>query len=569
MNYILPGNDNNILWLGTNNGLVRFDILNSSFTVYGNGQGELLRSNPVWALQLHEGYLWIGASEGLLRFSVGANKLERVRDGADFGSKVISGINIDSNGELWLSTTRGITRYNPYTGDSKSFSIEDGLDWNTYTPGAFSANVSGTVAFGGIHGLTLFNPHKILVNTYRSPVVITGFDVFNESGMLSLLQPGLPPDSSRKIILTHAQDNFRVSFVTFNFRFSGKNRYFYKLEGVDADWRDAGNTNSATYSHIGSGEYVFRVKAKNNDMKPMANEASVIIIIHPPLYATLWFRLMLLIAGVAVIAGAYYLRVSNLKKMQIKLETEVEKRTAELQDSERSLKQVNATKDKFFSIIAHDLRSPFQALISYSNIINTEFDSLPEEEKKGITAHIEYVARSTYDLLENLLKWSFTQTNKMVINPSNIDLFFAVNKVLRISGQSAKIKNISVYTEIPVGLTVYADADMLETIFRNLLGNAIKFTHQGGSVTIKAAEHAERVAISIADTGVGMSEERLQELFQMEKSKSTSGTAKEKGSGLGLLLCKEFTEMQSGSLEVASQLNTGTTFTIRLPRSKE
>ena len=565
VNFILHGKESGTLWLGTNNGLVKFAYPSGNFTVFGNEPNNVLWNNPILAMKMQGNTLWLGTSAGFIRFSIPNAAFDKPPMGDDFSSKAVSGINIDTHGMLWLSTLKGITRYNPAEGVSKSYDIEDGLEWNTYNAGVFSENDSGDVAFGGVYGLTIFNPAKISTNTFRSPVAITGFELFSKVGMRELLMPGQTTVKDQQFVLSYKEDNFKISFVTFNYIYSGKNRYFYQLEGVDETWRDAGTNNFAVYSQIHPGKYLFRVKALNNDMTEMENEASILIIVQPPFYETSWFRVLLALALAGIIAGGVYWRLANLKRMQQKLESEVEKRTAELKESESSLRKANATKDKFFSIIAHDLRSPFQTLISYSNIINTEFDSLPESERKTLAVTIEHVALSTYELLENLLKWSFTQTGSLEIHPFKVNLEETTAKVLRIASQPAHMKNIEIGANIPPYINLLADRDMLETIFRNIIGNAIKFTHAGGSIQINADQNSDHATITVKDTGVGMSQEKLTTLFSLDQNKSTTGTNHERGSGLGLILCKELVELHKGKLYATSQPGKGTSFIIELP----
>lgn len=565
INYIMPETNNGILWLATGNGLVKYNFINGTFTIVGNEAGRPLKNNQAWALCLQQNIMWIGTSEGLVRYSLLENVMEKEPEGNDFSSKIISGIIVDDRGLLWISTSRGITRYNPADNSSKSYNIEDGLDWNSYNPGVFTEDTNGMVAFGGLHGLTVFNPDKIPVNTFKSPVIITGFDILTKTKAISLIPPGLPPENFSKFELTTGQDNFKISFVSCNYQYSRKNRYYFQLEGVDKDWRDAGTDNSVTYGNVGPGDYVFRVKAFNNDMVPMGEDAVILISIPPPFYATLWFRFGLIILVIAGIAASLYVRFNNMKKRQMLLEEEVRKRTAELLESEKSLRQANAAKDKFFSIIAHDLRAPFQALISYSNIINTEMESLTEQERKEISTQIELVSRSSYELLENLLKWSFTQTGKLVINETAVDVPQSVNSILAFNKQSAEMKSITLHARLDEALTLKADKDMFETVLRNIIGNAIKFTNTGGQVTVTTSSNNLMGYITITDTGVGMSQDRLANLFQLEKSQSTIGTNKEKGTGLGLILCKEFISLQNGTLDVHSKVGEGTTFTVGFP----
>lgn len=245
--------------------------------------------------------------------------------------------------------------------------------------------------------------------------------------------------------------------------------------------------------------------------------------------------------------------------------TQKKKDEESLIQSEKELKQLNATKDKLFSIIAHDLRSPFQPILSFSEILSSEIETLDQEEIKNFAKDIHNVSQNVFLLIENLLEWAKTQTGNIQFKPADLNLMEIVNDGINYLQENAIQKQIILKNEIASSIIVTADALMLRSVFQNLISNAIKFTHSGGVVTVKAFESVSSIDISVEDSGVGISEERIEQMFQIEHTTSTKGTNHEKGTGLGLILCKEFVEKHGGKIRIESELNKGSKFIISLP----
>lgn len=246
--------------------------------------------------------------------------------------------------------------------------------------------------------------------------------------------------------------------------------------------------------------------------------------------------------------------------------TEYKRIENNLKKSMEELSLLNATKDKFFSIIAHDLRSPFQGLISSSELLAMEIDSLSKEEIQLFSKGLYNSLRNLYGLLENLLKWSMVQRDMIEFKPVNIDLYELVNKIIELSIQNAEKKNISIINNIGTGTLVNADLDMLKSIFQNLITNAVKFTKSEGRVIVTAKNKDDIVEIYVDDSGIGIEFEKISKLFSFHAINTTDGTAGEKGTGLGLPLCKELIEKNNGKIWVESILGKGTKFTFTLQK---
>lgn len=226
----------------------------------------------------------------------------------------------------------------------------------------------------------------------------------------------------------------------------------------------------------------------------------------------------------------------------------------------------NASKDKFFKIISHDLKGPFSSIIGFSSLLKDKYDSFNDLKRKEFIQHINTSSNSVYNLLENLLTWARTQTDEIRINKEKLYLKELVNTSIATSMLNANSKNISIINTIQPELVILIDKNTALTFIRNIVNNAIKFTHNGGKITINANVHNASIVLYIADTGIGMSSEVIDNLFKIDKSESTRGTNNEEGTGLGLIMCKEFIERNGGSISVKSNVNKGSEFIIVLPQ---
>jgi signal transduction histidine kinase len=258
----------------------------------------------------------------------------------------------------------------------------------------------------------------------------------------------------------------------------------------------------------------------------------------------------------------------TIRKQQMDLKREIKERTLaekQLQRYTEELKELNASKDKFFSIIAHDLKSPFTALLGFADYLNTHLDDLKKEEVKECSTNIYKSAQGVFNLLENLLHWSSIQTGRMDFIPLKFNLNKLIDETFVLYQVNAFKKKIKLLNNTPVSGEVFADRKMIETVLRNLISNAIKFTPSGGEVIINSQLNNGQIEISVIDTGVGISPEQMTALFKIDEHQNGTGTDKEMGSGIGLILCREFVNKNNGKIWVTSKRGEGSTFIFSLP----
>jgi PAS domain S-box-containing protein len=245
--------------------------------------------------------------------------------------------------------------------------------------------------------------------------------------------------------------------------------------------------------------------------------------------------------------------------------TEHKKAELALLESEARFKELNATKDKLFSIIGHDLKGPINNILGFSELIDQNFENFSEQQIKQYINLIYKSSITVTELLENLLTWSRAQRNILTVSPHNIAVYFTVEKCFGQLIQNALQKEIRLKNNVHPETVVYADEEMITTIIRNLVSNAIKFTNRGGTISVITQSSPEQVVIGIKDTGIGIASEIMSQLFQPDENHTSLGTEGEKGTGLGLIICKDLVEKNNGKIWAESEPENGTTFWITLP----
>jgi len=580
------------IWIATQNqGVVIYNKNSGKITHVRHSPSDpnSINSDMVRSIMIDDkGKIWMATSEGICLYNLKENKAYRLTQKDGLKNSFTYGIISDPAGRLWISSNGGLFEFDPAQKNFRNYTVKDGLQDNEFNTNAYYKSPSGIIYFGGIKGFNFFDPMKIERNTSIPRILITGFKVFDDQ-----ISPGYQNSSgvktektvtySNEITLAYDQNNITLEFIAADYSAIENNEYIYKLEGFDREWSAPSTENKVKYTNLPPGEYTFIVKGSNGDGLWNDTGASIKITVTPPFWLTWWFIIagFLVFTGLAVSLEKYRNRI--VKGRQEKLENLIAERTLELKDVNESLQQeieirkqkeeelqlVNSQREKFFSIVTHDLKSPFFGLQGYSEILINDYQELTDEERLKFITEINEVSKSSYNLLENLLNWSRLQAGRMEFNPKHILLNTIVENVMRLFNQNAVTKNIALINKINEEIIVHADENMLNLILRNLIGNSIKFTPNGGAVAIYTTDSEQGTVICVKDTGVGMSREAASRLFRVEHIQTTLGTEKEKGSGLGLLLCLEMVQKHGGTIRVESEPGEGSTFMFNLPRGED
>jgi signal transduction histidine kinase/ligand-binding sensor domain-containing protein len=519
--------------------------------------------NTIYEDQQHR--IWVGTAEGLDNFNPEIQNFTRYSAGLK--NKQVTAILSDQEKNIWISTKKGISKFNILTHQFSNFDQSDGLLSKEFLNSSCLKSETNELYFGGSEGIDFFNPDSLDKETNLSNVVLTGFKLFNKTlsydNDSSIIHKHI--SYARNIDLNYQNNSFTFLYQVINLTKSDKITYSYRLEGVDKDWFLAGTKNEANYSNLSPGKYIFRVKARYDNGKWSEKETSVEINIVPAWWMTIWFKMIL---GLLLFITPFiivFLRIKQLRNQSEKLELLVKERTNEIQNKNDQLKALNSTKDKLFSVISHDLRSPFNAILGFEEILVCNYDELSDKERKNMIGQLQSTTKQVYSLVENLLNWASIQTNSIRYQPVEFNLNELILEKLNLYQEIAKSKGITLNYELQEKLIAFADMNLLETSLRNLINNAIKFTTTCGIILIKASQQNNVICLSVIDSGTGMTQDQINSLFNLEKTQTKRGTKGEKGSGLGLLLCKEFIEKNKGTLTVESQPGKGSTFSFTVP----
>jgi len=609
------------IWIGTfDGGLCLYEPGTNNFTRFNKENKKLINNRVSHIFENKSGIIYACTlGGGINYFDPSSRQFIPIETRNKFASEYIFAALEDLNGEIWASTKQGISKYDPKTKTVKNYTIEDGLQEGEFKPHSAFIAKSGMLYFGGINGYNSFFPEQIIKSSYKSPIVLTDFQLFNKNVPIAQNEKDPSPlkqdiSETKSIRLSYDQTFISFEFESLDFSLPSSKVYAYMLEGFDNDWNIVGSKNTATYMNLDPGDYVFKVKSQNRSGEWSSQILKLDITIVPPFWRTWWFKILGLFAFGLAIYIAYYLKLKNYREKQKELSELVIKRTAEItkankellerqtliqnqseelrvhsenlteandlliqnqtviksqsdtiQEANTELIKLNKTKDRILSIIAHDLRNPFNVVSGFSEILLEEYRDLPLETIEMYLTLISNASKNGNILLGNLLQWSRTQTGSITFEPVPLKLRLVAEETYNFLEGDALKKNITVFLKIDSALEIVADDNMVKTILRNLLSNAIKFTREKGIISVSATLSPNQVEICVSDSGVGIPQEKMPLLFRIETNTSTKGTSQESGSGLGLILCKEFVERHGGKIWVESTVGVGTQFKFTLP----
>lgn len=314
---------------------------------------------------------------------------------------------------------------------------------------------------------------------------------------------------------------------------------------------------------------VYDLKSKNKENQYLRSQNIIQEIeIKRQSNITTFFQILSLIILIFIGYVGFNLRRNRKRNIVLKEKNDkISQQNEELEKTKITLQKLNATKDKFFSIIAHDLINPFHVIINLTQILDKDFDLFPNKEKKELLHDLHNTSINTFSLLENLLNWSRSQRGQIKVNPQEFLVSDLVSDCIDVQTGNAKMKSIQLESFIQNELKLISDKDILQICLCNLISNAIKFTPQNGSIQVTSKLDHQNVLISVKDSGIGMTNDKIKNLFNINENVSTAGTENEKGTGLGLILVKELVQKNEGTIHVESEVGKGSKITISLPTS--
>jgi signal transduction histidine kinase/DNA-binding response OmpR family regulator len=567
------------LWVGTwADGLHQFDEQSGKFKrfVHDAGNPHSVANNFIRAIYEDcAGRLWIGTDGGLDELDRATKQFKHYTEKDGLPNNKIWGILEDDRGRLWLSTNNGISCFDPKASTNsafKNYTVRDGLSHQEFNRGAYFKSNNGEMFFGGMNGVTAFHPDGIGDNPFVPPVVITACKRYNtdDAEGIAIVERGI---SARQEIKFSYKDNIiSFEFAALNFRNSEQNQYAYKLEGYREQWIQLGAHREATFTNLDPGEYVLRVKGSNNDGVWNEEGASLKIIITPPWWRTWWAYALY---GVIFFGLLYGLRRYETSRQQFKHRAELEHVQAE------KLHELNHLKSRFFANISHEFRTPLTLIMGQVEALHSDETA---ESKKAKLAMAARNAQKLLTLINQLLDLSKFEAGQMTLRASQQNIVPLLKHLTATFESWAAQKKIALQFETSQDdVPVRFERDKIEKVMYNLLSNALKFTPEGGKVSVQLAVLSDQLSvishqlpvkklmaddcllITIRDSGIGIPHDRLPYIFDRFYQVDSSQTREYEGTGIGLALVQELVQLHGGGISVESAVGFGTTFVISLP----
>ncbi len=549
--YCIFQDSDDVLWIGTGGGLSKLDLY----------------SNPQAITELYNG---------------NANFVTYTEDDG-LPANLIYGIVEDQKGNLWISTTKGLSKFDRQNNTFQNYSANDGLQSNEFHSNAFYASPNNMLFFGGVNGLSFFNPEEIQPDERPLEVVLSGLKVANMpvkplekvKGKIIL---NTDISNAEKITLNHKHKDFSIEFSALHFNYLQGVTYAYRLLGFHDEWRYLpGNEHSVSYTNLWEGEYLLQIKATNNDGIWNENPRELKIKVLPPYWRSLWFYaiyVVVLILGLLLFRRYTLIGVAEKNKLLIE---HIER---------NSLIENTEAKMRFFTNISHEIRTPLTLI---SNPLDEVINNTAIDEKSR--SNLQLVAKNVNRLLHltnQLLQLRRIDKGGVDPNYSKVNLAVFVKEIISYFLQKALNKEItlSFHSDIEAEDEIWIDPELITTAVYNLISNAYKFTPSKGHINIKIHKEAETLSrfdklkgkkadnkkwycIEVSDTGIGIPAEDIPNIFHrfyQSKNKKSRETA---GSGIGLSIVKEYIDLHQGKIETKSKINEGTTFKIMLPSGNE
>ena len=515
---------------------------------------------PTDMLQDSQGDVWIGTvSNGLLRYNLKTNEMTRI---GGLSCSDVASIEEDRQGNIWISTMKGLNRWDRKTGRITSLYKSDGIGGDEFTDRASCQLANGSLVFGNTDGITMFNPEDI--DTLRqTPIRFCDLKIHNQ-----LVRPAADGpidallDSCREVRLAHDQNSFSLSFTALDFGEYERVHYYYKMDGFDSDWIDAGNTHTASYANLPTGSYTFRVKATDDTSDEIISEERSLRVVVEPAPTNAWWAWCIYLTLAAAIAWYLYRNARRVvaarrAARQAQMEKEQELRTNQMNMS-------------FFANIAHEFRTPLTMIAGpVSQVVKSE--RLSGDDKSLLTIANRNIQRM-FKLVNQLMDFNKLENDTLRLSVEETDVVKVINGVCDYFVYNARERGVTINRfGMEDGLMAWTDADKLEKILTNLISNALKFTPRGGHIDVSLDVADNQIKITVADTGKGLPENQLENIFKRyyQLDNQTKGIINW-GTGIGLYYSRRLAELHHGSLTAGNRdTGTGAVFTLVYPMVEE
>jgi signal transduction histidine kinase/ligand-binding sensor domain-containing protein/DNA-binding response OmpR family regulator len=550
------------IWIGTyGSGVAVLNPKSQKFRSFSDKNTGMAINRAFSLMEDHNGNMWVGtAGDGLFCFNSSRKKLVSYTAPENLPDGVIHKLLEDPNGNVWLSTGKGICKFDAALKKFTRYSAYNGLQTDAFIDGSGIRTKKGLLFFGGAEGFNYIDPKlEVNLNNNVPPVFFNALKVNNivvPAGDHSPLKQDI--SVAKQIDLDYKQ-NFSISYSAINFTLPQQNKYAYILKSFNKSWNYVGSATTAYYTNLDPGEYVFMVRACNNDGIWNNTGAQIRIIIHPPIWMT-WYAYLLY---AAIVAGVLlFVRHRGINKLKTKLAIEQERREAE------RVHELDQLKIKFLTNLSHEFRTPISLIMAPADKLLAEHK---DDQTTGQLAVILRNARRLLNLVNQLLDFRKLEEHELKLSLGEGEIISFISGVVDSFHDLAETRGIALEFNTPhEKLFVRFDHDKVERILFNLLSNAFKFTLAGGTVAVDLAQHRTSqpdktvLELKVSDNGIGIDADTKQLIFK--RFYQAGGTSSvNPGSGIGLSITKEFVEMHDGSISVVSETGKGSVFSVLLP----
>nr|WP_243436143.1 ATP-binding protein [Acanthopleuribacter pedis] len=540
------------LWIGTDGAGLVLAQVGGRFLNFRADKNDAhsLSHNRVTALaQTRDGDLWVGTAVGLDRWDPATSRVIPTPDiSREFGRTPVYAVREDSDGILWISTGRGLVQLVTVSRELRFYDTASGLQVTRFNQGASFSDFGGRLFFGGLNGMVSFDPQDVLPNAHIPPLVFTAFkkyyrDVKSETDIAYTDHIELSYDDRVVTLEVAALDLTRPE----------KNRYRYMLEGFDRTWIELGEKREITLTNLDPGRYKLHVQGSNNDM--VWNEEGVTLGVR--MQPVPWFSPPALF-GYALLIAAFFMAIWRIQAEKLRWERKLN----------QQLREVDRLKDGFLAGTSHELRTPINGMVGIAqSLIEGAAGRLPDPAVHNLKMIVTSGVRLS-NLVNDILDLSQLKSREIELRTKSLDVFTQVEMVLGIVKPLVAEKALQLENRIGRNLPpVEADEARLQQILFNLVGNAVKFT-ESGRVTLDAEQRDQMIWVTVADTGLGIAPEHLDNIFESFQRVDLSDTRRESGTGLGLSITRRLVELHGGVIQVDSDLGLGSRFSFSLPRGE-
>ncbi len=552
------------LYLSTNKGV---KVFNSSFDLLHSYLPEN-RINYVHQDLTNSDILWIATSSYLVKLDTKRGEQKIYDSGAGFINSIFTSIKEDEFGHLWLPSFAGLNLFHKKTGENKVFWTENGIpntEFNNYSSTILS---DGRYVFGGVLGLTIVNPYLLKDERIKVPEL----EIYECIKINSETNVDVTDQIKSQSKITIEEEDVLTKIKIAHFSYTTLKSKIFQYRIIDPINKDTIvpwvklKSNELQLGRIPYGNYELQYQAMSRSGDKLSRINSIELEYITPFLKTNLFKVIAFLLASGLIYLIIFVRSQTLIQQQNILKEEVELRTVQIQNQKEELERINNTKDKLFSILAHDLKSPLITLKNISGKINFLIQKNQHQRILEIGKTIEDKVSNLSVFLDNLLNWSLQQRGHLSYNPKELELSVLTEDILLMYDDQIKEKNLQVNNKIDKGSICFADNNSIHAVIRNLISNSIKYSPQGEVITLDFKSNEIHNIYSISDNGLGIDQEILKSIYRDENIQSLKGTMGESGTGLGLVISKELIELNQGYLKFISSENSGTTVEVYLPK---